>query len=267
MSAQCPELGLEAMTNPALPNRVRTLANAPIGEALIDLRCELPEGHDADFLAEFEAAHQGIADEFPAKANSFAANVSAELKEGTGPEIAATTALRGYHFRNAQGDKIVQFRLDGFTYNKLRPYTKWAELRAEAEILWTKYRSLLSGIRVTRVGVRYINEIQVPPGVGFDTIFVEPLRQPLGFRQGQVRESLERLQVSSQDAFERTIVTRLAREEKAGFTVILDIDAFVVARDGAFEDSEVWPRIDELRNRKNEIFFSSLTAIGIERYA
>ena len=254
------------MTSSSGPNRIRTLANAPIREALIDLRCELPEDQDAELLARFDAAHRGIESEFPEKEKNYAANVSAELKEGTDPAVAATAALRGYNFRNSEGDKIVQFRLDGFTFNKLRPYTKWAQLRAEAETLWTKYRSLLSEVRVGRVGVRYINEIQVPPGVGFETIFVEPLRQPLGFGQGRVRESLERLQVSSHDTFERTIVTRLAREERAGFAVIFDIDAFAVAPDGAFEDCEAWARIDELRNRKNEIFFSSLTANGIERY-
>ena len=267
MFVQCPERGFETMTNSARPNRVRTLANAPIREALIDLRCELPEGQDAELLAKFDAAHREIESEFPDKANNYASSVSAELKEGTDPPVAATTALRGYHFRNPQGDKIVQFRLDGFTFNKLRPYTKWVQLRTEAETLWTKYRSLLSEVGVARVGVRYINEIQVPPGVGFETIFVEPLRQPLGFGQGRIRKSLERLEVSSHDASERTIVTRLAREEKSGFAVILDIDAFAVAPDGAFEDCGVWARIDELRNRKNEIFFSSLTANGIERYA
>lgn len=255
------------MTDSPRPNRIRTLANAPIREALIDLRCELPEGQDTELLAEFEAAHESISAEFPKKESNFAANVSAELKKGTDPAIAATatTTLRGYHFRNTQGDKIVQFRLDGFTFNKLRPYTKWAKLQAEAETLWTQYASLPE-VQVTRLGVRYINEIRVPPGVGFETIFVEPLRRPLGFGKGQVRESLERLQVSSQDAFERTIVTRLAREEKAGFTIILDIDAFAVAPDGAFKSREVWERIDQLRDRKNKIFFSSLTANGIERY-
>ena len=256
------------MTDSPQPNRIRTLANAPIREALIDLRCELPEGQDTELLAEFEAAHQSIADEFPKKESNFAANASAELKRGADPAIAATatTTLRGYHFGNTQGDKIVQFRLDGFTYNKLRPYTKWAELRAEAETLWAQYASLLPEVQVTRLGVRYINEIWVPPGVGFETIFVEPLRRPLGFGKGQVRESLERLQASSQDTLERTIVTRLTREEKAGFMVILDIDAFAVAPDGDFKSREVWERIDELRDRKNKIFFSSLTANGIERY-
>ncbi len=256
------------MTDSPRLNRIRTLTNAPIREALIDLRCELPEGQDAELLAEFEAAHESIADEFPNKESNFAANVSAELKKGTDPAIAATatTTLRGYHFRNSEGDKIVQFRLDGFTFNKLRPYTTWAELRAEAETLWTQYASLLPEVQVTRLGVRYINEIWVPLGVGFETIFVEPLRRSLGFEKGQVRESLERLQVSSQDALERTIVTRLAREEKAGFAVILDIDAFAVAPDGAFKSGDVWERIDELRDLKNKIFFSSLTANGIERY-
>lgn len=61
-------------------------------------------------------------------------------------------------------------------------------------------------------------------------------------------------------------MTRLAREEKAGFAVILDIDAFAVAPDGAFKSGDVWERIDELRDLKNKIFFSSLTANGIERY-
>lgn len=254
------------MTGAADRNRARTLVNAPIREALIDLRCELPEGQDAEALAEFEAAHASIAAEFPAMENSFATNVSAEFRGGADAAVAASTVLRGYHFKNAQGDRIVQFRLDGFTYNKLRPYATWAELRTEAEVLWAKYCALLPGVQVTRLGVRYINEIRVPPGVGFETVFVDPLRRPLGFREGQVQESLERLQVSSRSGLERAIVTRLAREESGGLAVILDIDAFALAPEGSFEVGEVWGRIARLRDRKNEIFFSSLAARGIEMY-
>ena len=255
------------MTDSPPSNRIRTLANAPIREALIDLRCESPGGEDAELLARFDAAHKEIESDFPDKANNYATDLSAELEDGSDPAVAATTALRGYHFRNTDRDKIVQFRLDGFTFNKLRPYTKWDQLRSEAETLWARYRSLLTDVRVTRVGVRFINDIRVPPGVGFETIFAEPLREPLGLAEGQVRESLERLQVTGHDAWDRTIVTRLAREEAAGLAVILDIDTFAVAPDGSFEDEEAWSHIERLRRRKNEVFFANLTDTGIRRFA
>ncbi len=34
---------------------------------------------------------------------------------------------------------VAQFRRDGFTFNRLRPYTKWEEIRPEALRLWQLY--------------------------------------------------------------------------------------------------------------------------------
>jgi len=49
--------------------------------------------------------------------------------------------------------------------------------------------------------------------------------------------------------------------------VILDIDAFAVAPEGSFGDEEAWSHIEQLRHRKNKVFFTSLTESGIGRFA
>ena len=39
----------------------------------------------------------------------------------------------GYVFTSADGKQVVQYRLDGFTFSRLRPYTRWEEVFAEAQ--------------------------------------------------------------------------------------------------------------------------------------
>jgi len=245
---------------------VPSLTRPPIREALIDLRCALPGGKDEDLLARLECAHETIKHEFPIKTRSYAASVSAQLTESPTIRTSGTTELRGFCFHHPNENKIVQVRLDGFTLNKLRPYTSWKDLRTEARSIWETYGATVEDAAVTRVGVRYINEVLIPPGVGFGAIFEEPMRKPLGLPRGQVRESLEQLHVSDPAGREWANVTRLVKARGAGLSVIFDIDVYTLAEGGAFSTREAWERIEGLRNRKNKVFFASLTQDGLEQF-
>lgn len=45
----------------------------------------------------------------------------------------------GFTFESAGGLRVFQARLDGCTFNKLRPYEGWEPLRDEARELWAEY--------------------------------------------------------------------------------------------------------------------------------
>jgi uncharacterized protein (TIGR04255 family) len=71
-------------------------------------------------------------------------------------------AHRGFRFERADARRVMQTKLDGFSYSALAPYDEWEGFRPEAKHLWKLYRDICHPIRVTRVAVRYINRIDIP---------------------------------------------------------------------------------------------------------
>jgi len=60
------------------------------------------------------------------------------------------------------GRQVVQVRRDGFTFSRLSPYQTWEDLRTEARRLWGALSFGGEAIQMTRVAVRYINQIDIP---------------------------------------------------------------------------------------------------------
>lgn len=142
---------------------VRHLANAPIKEALVDIRVDLPP--------EFSAA--GFRDVRDAVGPVYARIAEAAKQETTiqfdsGAATSATSrefGLYAVQFISEKNATVAQFRADGFTFNKLRPYTDWASIAPEALRLWDIYSTVARPAKVSRASVRYINEFTIPVGL------------------------------------------------------------------------------------------------------
>src|SRR5262249_20438397 len=87
---------------------------APITDALIDLRVEVPAGVTLDVL---ESLHNQYKDTYPQRKKG----TFVEARFLTGEEIGAATKQKeiGYSFQSTDGRQIVQARLDGFTFSRL----------------------------------------------------------------------------------------------------------------------------------------------------
>jgi uncharacterized protein (TIGR04255 family) len=82
-----------------------------------------------------------------------------------GGEAVGTTASQaqvGYDFPSGDGKQIFQARLDGFAFSRLAPYDCWESFRDEGRRLWEIYRTVAQPEVVTRIGVRYINRLDLP---------------------------------------------------------------------------------------------------------
>src|SRR5258708_35248458 len=65
-------------------------------------------------------------------------------------------------WQDSAGSLVAQFRIDGFTFSKLEPYTTWEEVFAEASRLWQLYVAKAQPPEVIRVAVGCINRLRVP---------------------------------------------------------------------------------------------------------
>lgn len=162
---------------------------------------------------------------------------------------------------------VVQARLDGFSLSKLSPYSKWADLQGQAKELWAGYVSVTCPVAVKRLAVRYINRIELQPGVDFkESILTAPEIAP-GVPQG-LPEYFMRL-VIPHESGATAIVTEasLPPIPDAPPAMLFDIDVFRFTDVPASEFGGIWPILEELRAYKNMIFFNSITPTQMEKYA
>jgi len=240
----------------------RPLSRAPITEALIDLRVE---ADPAMTLASLESFCTAVADRYPSRQPR--ADWSAEVQfSPDGPTLRSTVGgTTGFLMRSADGRQVVQGRLDGFTFSRMRPYQSWDALREDARRLWTTYCANLQLRRVTRVAVRYINRIELLKPVGrLDQYFVT--RPETGDEVPQDVSGLFMRLVMPVAQPRATAIVTLASQPEEGDRqpFLLDIDVFV---EQPFDpnDTEIWQLLDLLRGVKNSIFFGSITerALGM----
>ncbi len=234
--------------------------NAPITEALLDIRVTLPAQTDLAKLATF---HDAIKKQYPSKQERLAWRGHLEIKASPVPEVSqsATGGPDGYLFTSVDGRQVVQARLEGFTFSRLKPYDKWATLRDEARELWQHYVQIASPETVTRIALRYINRIEIPlPMRDFkDYILTTPEIAP-DLPQG-LGSFFMRLVIPDPKAQAVAIVTETMEpidESRNRLPLIFDIDVF---RTAAFniQDNVMWEAFEYLHDLKNDIFFKSIT--------
>lgn len=238
-----------------------TFPNPPIIEALLDLQVILPETIDVDKLKSFQ---DSISDKFPEVGikKKWEGKFKLKLKEGKLPEINAPEGSQtGWLFTSSDKKRVVQARLDGFTYSKLKPYDNWENLKAEAEELWENYCKIAEPLEVKRVALRYINHIELPlPFSDFkDYLLTTPEVAP-NIPQG-LANYLMRLVIPRENKLDIAIVIQEMKpisENGKILPIIFDIDVFRSIKLDP-QGGQIWEILEELREFKNDIFFNSIT--------
>src|SRR5579864_1452406 len=143
------------MQTGAMPMAVlRRLANAPITEAIVDFRVTLPPGFEVEAFTSLKGK---LRDTYPVVEERRLFEARFEMKEGKAlPPDTEEKGLQGYFFQSEDRRNIAQFRRDGFTYNRLAPYTSWGDLQPEALRLWDLYAEVAAPEKLDRLALRYI---------------------------------------------------------------------------------------------------------------
>lgn len=238
---------------------VRHLNNAPITEAIIDFRVKLPSEFKVEAFLELKKT---IGDRFPkVQERRFFSGLLRFNKGEPQPPSDEYHGVQGYYFRPEADKKVAQFRIDGFTFSLLKPYTHWEEMFAEARELWEMYCGIAQPEAVTRLAVRYVNHINIPlPIDDLSDYFTAPPKIPDDI-QGIISGFLSKVVVYDQEMDVATnIVQALEKSIKPDkhITVVLDIDSFKTG-DFKISNGEMWDIFANLHNIKNQIFFNSIT--------
>jgi len=239
--------------------RQRHLRNAPIREALIDIAVKTRPGVSLESLA---TLHESIKNEFPTRQEVRNAEVELNFARETNR---LTNIPLGYVFRSSDNNRAVQFRLNGFTCNWLKPYAEWADLRGLAQRMWRIYAEAVRPENVVRLGLRYINNLNLPvPSKDFNEFMTMQPNLPPALPQAIMsfftRVTFQDPQI---DCF--AIVTQVSEGlvKPEVFQLILDIDTAKITTLGP-DSPQIWTSLDQLRDFKNLIFFESLTEEAVK---
>jgi uncharacterized protein (TIGR04255 family) len=178
-------------------------------------------------------------------------------------EILTATAKQdqmGYAFVGDDGKHVVQFRVNGFTFSRLAPYQTWERLRNEAKTLWKSYRQIVGTLPVVRVGLRYVNQLDLPMPMRDFRDFIRLYPEVSADLSQQLAGFFLQVQIPQEDLGVMLILNE-AMVPPSGpdvASVVLDIDVF---KQGLKleSDDEVWSVLEALRLRKNLIFEGCIT--------
>ena len=239
-------------------NEYTVFPNAPINEALVDIRVELPK---EIVLTNLESFHDLTKKRFPKKEVRISLEGGIKLSsKGEIETIPASGKTEGYLFKSQESGKIVQARLNGFTFNKLRPYKDWQTFSSEAHDLWNLYFQTFKPIKIIRIALRYINRIDIPLPINDLKEYILTVPEIAPKLPQTLDQFFMRLIILNSDIQAKAIITQTMGTpiEDQKIPLIFDIDVF---QNAIYTDNkiEMWEEFEKLRIFKNDIFFNSIT--------
>jgi uncharacterized protein (TIGR04255 family) len=237
------------------------LGSAPIIEAVVDIDCDMPPNPDIDAL---DAAAMGaLADRYPISRQRL---LSEHVISGGETGSLAVTSRQGLHalqYLAADEKQIIQWRPNGFSFNRLAPYGSLDDYLPEIERNWKVFVDLAKPVICRTARLRYINRLLLPLNDGrvdleaYLTVtprLADEGRFVVGgfFSQQSMRDTVTASQVN---------VVLAAQPQAADdkLPILFDIEVFQTISC----EPDDWPtlsgKIQELRVLKNVVFRQSLT--------
>ncbi len=178
--------------------------------------------------------------------------------------------LRGVFFRSENRIELAQFRIDGFTFNRLKPYSSWDEIWPSAFRLWKIYESTAKPVAVTRLAVRYINRIELPKKLVFEDVLSCFPPTPRGLTVVLTKYSSRVSFDSEHDGMKAHVSTKIdGKPDQEKGDLLLDIDAYYrspTLQTADDLDEKITQEFEALHNFKNDIFFATLTEKQIKEF-
>jgi len=237
------------------------LTHAPIVEALLDLDCDLPP--TLDFEALRERARQRLAERYPICRTKYSRQVEFPVAPETPNTLRVGDRIEAYGFWQQDEQQLIQLRQQGFSFNRMKPYTTLDDYLAEIERTWGLFVELAEPVMLRTVRLRYLNRILLPLKSGRvkldDYLHIGP-RLPAG--KLALSGFLTRFSLLDPDtSFSAQLV--LASEQWTEDELPLILDLAVTAAVSLPVDAATWstirPTLDSLRVFKNDLFYRSLT--------
>ena len=218
-------------------------------------------------IPQIKELHPKISAQYPGSKERRKWEGKFEFKDDKSLAHSFDLGVDGYLFESSDKLQIVQFRLDGFTFSRLRPYQTWESLRDEAQRLWGIYKESVNPIGASRLAVRYINQLDVALPANANEYFTKPPQTSSDASSG-IESFFSRMVVNHPEGISSIVIQAFEKPENSVTTrLLLDIDVFKLTtlkiddrKTWEIEERKIWEAFELLRQIKNKIFFSSITS-------
>lgn len=237
------------------------IPNNPIIEAVVDIDCDLPPKLDLQTLR--ESAGDALRDRYP----NFRQQLIQKhlfLKKSDAPaEIQVNQGPGAMQFLTEDERQLVQFRPNGFSFNRLAPYGSLDDYLPEIESAWHSFLVLAQPVVIRKIGIRMINRIMLPMGGGGlnfgDFLTVTPRLPDTGSPLGFLGFLDQQMALDAKTGNRANIIKTTGSPQADKLPLILDTDVFFTCEIPPTDWRVIRERLDSLRSLKNRIFRSSLT--------
>jgi len=226
---------------------------APIVEAVIEFRLARPLAQQA-----LEKAAHRLRGTYPFSEAETGMNVSFTSTGG----IDTSPAWTGVKLSSIDRTDVVMFRTVSFACSRLAPYTEWGEFRRRGEAAWQAFRRQADSIALSRLGVRYVNRIDVPSESGSvnvqDYLTIFPTVPAAGAKL-LTQYAMQVASAIGEDECNFVLNTGSVPSPLIGYSsFVLDLDVYRESN-LPLKDDTLWEIVERMRRHKNRLFESCIT--------
>ncbi len=243
------------------------LWNPPIVEAVFDVDCDLPPGFD---LAALERpSRERFGEQYPKFRNQFIREYKIEANADAPLNASSRPAIQAFQFLHNDERQLVQLRVQGFSFNRLAPYSSLDDYLPEIERTWRIYVDLVSPVQIRAIRLRYINRMLLPMTsnkLDLDEFLKIGPRLPDEDNLKLTGFLIQ--QAAIEDDTEHNVNLVLTDQAPTNETlpVILDITVTSPAIVEPADWTSMLRSIESLRSLKNRVFLNMLTSKCIELF-
>jgi uncharacterized protein (TIGR04255 family) len=236
------------------------LRNAPIVEAVLDIDCDTPPGVELATLEEL--ALERFREHYPKMRKRYFHEFEIESKAEALSKLSTRHAIQALQFIADDEKQLVQVRAQGFSFNRLAPYSTLDAYLPEIERTWRLYVEVAAPVVTRLVRLRYINRIPLPMEAGkvdldeFLTIGPRMANETALKLTGFL---IQQNAVETDTGHQVSLVLTAQAPEDGKLPVILDIGVASPLRSEPADWSAIRQTVDSLRRLKNQIFMNTLT--------
>ena len=239
----------------------RRYRHPPIEEATCEIRFVPSDAWDPTMPG---LVYGELRSEYPAKPVTqglIEAGIKVTPDGPDGPSVLVRQDLHRVQFRSEDGRRIAAVGPDVLSVHLLRPYTSWEAFREQIRAAIGVYVKVAAPIGISRIGVRYINRIEVQAStVDLPIYFTSPPDPPSTMPQ-RIRSFITRVEAIYDDSEDTRVITTFASsdttEDRADF--ILDIDVVTERSFKTTDLREVMAAVEDLRDRERTAFEALIT--------
>ncbi len=237
---------------PSLTDDSPTYMHPPIVEATVELRIanRIPDD-DVDKLQRL------LAPEY-AKVEPVTELLIAFSLDGTQPPPPPPTGKK-YKLTSEDGAWIVQLGASSVALSNLAPYVGWLDFEKQIRGIYKTWRRIVGKRQVERLGMRYINRVDIPGNVvkpeEWFTVYSQ-FPDELGLSANEAQSVIAG--TLNQEIGVKIATALVPPALIDHLSLILDIDVFHTSVTVKGDD-EVWAALGALHDQKNRVFESCIT--------